>query len=80
MHGVGSPHDLKDKNESTEHSGFKEYDGQYLHIEMKYSAQTAIETLLGYLFVAIHMATRWIFISIYRNKTATNARRFFREL
>ena len=64
MHGVGSPRDPKAKDERTEHRGFKAYDSQYLHIEVKYLAKTAIETLLGYLFVAIHTSTRWIFISI----------------
>ena len=79
MHGVGSPRDPKAKDERTEHRGFKAYDNQYLHIDVKYLAKTAIETLLGYLFVAIHTSTRWIFISISGNKTATNAPRFFRE-
>ncbi len=34
----------------------------------------------GYLFVAIDRATRWVFIRIYRSKTAANARRFLRDL
>jgi transposase InsO family protein len=32
------------------------------------------------LFVAIDRATRWVFIGIYSNKTAANARRFLRDL
>jgi hypothetical protein len=64
MHCVGSPRDPKAKDERTEHRGFKAYDSQYLHIDVKYLAKTAIDTLLGYLFVAIHTSTRWIFISI----------------
>ena len=40
----------------------------------------ANETLRGYLFVAIDRATRQVFIAIYRNKTAANARRFLRDL
>ena len=40
----------------------------------------ANETSRGYLFVAIDRATRWVFIAIYRNKTAANARRFLRDL
>ena len=36
--------------------------------------------LRGYLFVAIDRATRWVFIAIYPNKTAANARRFLRDL
>ena len=80
MHGLGSPHDLKAKDERTEHSGFKAFDRQYLHIDVKYLAQTANETLRGYFFVAFHRVIGWIFIAIYRNKTATDARYFFREL
>jgi transposase InsO family protein len=33
-----------------------------------------------YLFVAIDRATRWVFIRVYNNKTAANARRFLRDL
>ena len=40
----------------------------------------ANETSRGYLFVAIDRATRQVFIAIYRNKTAANARRFLRDL
>ena len=80
MHGLGSPRDLKAKDERTEHSGFKAFDHQYLHIDVKYLAQTAHETLRGYLFVAFHSVIRWNFIAIYRKKTATDARCFFSGL
>jgi len=40
----------------------------------------ADETSRRYLFVAIDRATRWVFIGIYGNKTAANARRFLRDL
>jgi hypothetical protein len=52
----------------------------------------ANETSRRYLFVAIRCpaghwkcprrdrATRWVFIGIYNNKTAANARRFLRDL
>ena len=80
MHGVGSPLNLKAKDERTEQSGFEAYDSQYLHIDVKYLVQTANETLRGYLFVAFHRVTRWNFIAIYRNKTATHVMCFFREL
>ena len=38
------------------------------------------QTSRRYLFVAIDRATRWVFIRIYNNKTAANARRFLRDL
>jgi transposase-like protein len=33
-----------------------------------------------YLFVAIDRATRWVFIRVFKAKTAANARRFLRDL
>jgi hypothetical protein len=80
MHGLGSLRDIKAKDERTEHSGFKAFDHQYLHINVKYLAQKANETLRGYRFVAFQRVIRWNFVSIYRNKTATDARCFFRKL
>ena len=40
----------------------------------------ADETSRRYLFVAIDRATRWVFISVFKAKTAANARRFLRDL
>jgi transposase InsO family protein len=40
----------------------------------------ANETSRRYLFLAIDRATRWVFIRIYKSKTAANARRFLRDL
>jgi len=40
----------------------------------------ADETARRYLFVAIDRATRWVFVRVYRAKTAANARRFLRDL
>ena len=47
---------------------------------MKYLPQMEDQTSRRYLFVAIDRATRWVFIRIYDNKTAANARRFLRDL
>ena len=79
-HGVGSLRDLKVKDETPKHSGFKAYEPGYIHIDVKYLPQMANETSRGYLFVAIDRATRWVFIAIYPNKTAANARRFLRDM
>ena len=79
-YGVGSLRDLKAKDERPKHSGFKAYEPGYIHIDVKYLPQMANETSRGYLFVAIDRATRRVFIAIYRNKTAANARRFLRDL
>ena len=79
-HGVGNLRDLKVKEAKPKHSAFKAYEPGYLHIDVKYLPQMANETSCRYLFVAIDRATRWVFISIYNNKTAANARRFLRDL
>ena len=79
-HGVGNLRDLKVKTARPKHSGFKAYEPGYIHIDLKYLPQMANETSRRYLFVAIDRATRWVFIRIYNNKTAANARRFLRDL
>ena len=71
--------DLKTKDKKPEHSGFKAYEPGYIHIDMKYLPRMANETSREYLFVAVERATRQVFIAIYRNKTAANARRFLRD-
>ena len=40
----------------------------------------ADESSRCYLFLAIDRSTRWVFIRIYKSKTAANARRFLRDL
>jgi transposase InsO family protein len=79
-HGVGNLRDLKVKEARPKHSAFKAYAPGYLHIDVKYLPQMADQTSRRYLFVAIDRATRWVFIGIYSNKTAANARRFLRDL
>ena len=49
-------------------------------MDVKCLPQMANETSRRYLFVAIDRATRWVFIRIYKSKTAANARRFLRDL
>lgn len=79
-HGVGNLHDLKAREAKPKHKAFKAYEPGYLHIDVKYLPQMADETSRRYLFVAIDRASRWVFIAIYRNKSAANARRFLRDL
>jgi transposase InsO family protein len=49
-------------------------------VDVKYLPQMADATSRRYLFVAIDRATRWVFIRVYKSKTAANARRFLRDL
>ena len=62
------------------HSAFRAYEPGYFHIDAKYLPQMADESLRRYLFVAIDRATRWVFVRVFKAKTAANARRFLRDL
>lgn len=79
-HGVGNLRDLKARAARPKHGAFKAYEPGYIHIDVKYLPQMADETSRRYLFVAIDRATRWVFIRIFKAKTAVNARRFLRDL
>jgi transposase InsO family protein len=79
-HGVGNLRDLQAKDPRPKHKAFKAYEPGYLHVDVKYLPQMADETSRRYRFVAIDRATRWVFIRIYKSKTAANARRFLRDL
>ena len=72
--------ELQFRSENVSDIGFKAYDPGYIHIDVKYLPQMANETSRGYLFVAIDRASRWLFIAVYRHKTAANARRFLGDL
>jgi hypothetical protein len=79
-HGVGNLRDLQAREARPKHSGFKAYEPGYIHIDVKYLPQMADESSRRYLFVAIDRATRWVFIRVFKAKTAANARRFLRDL
>ena len=79
-HGVGNLRDLQAQSPRPAHKAFKAYEPGYLHVDVKYLPQMADETSRRYLFVAIDRATRWVFIRVYKSKTAANARRFLRDL
>jgi len=79
-HGVGNLRDLQAKDPRPQHKAFKAYEPGYLHVDVKYLPQMADETSRRYLFVAIDRATRWVFIRVFKSKTAANARRFLRDL
>ncbi len=79
-HGVGNLRDLKAKAPKPKHSTFKAYEPGYIHIDVKYLPQMDDETSRRYVLVAIDRATRWVFIRVFKAKTAANARRFLRDL
>ncbi len=79
-HGVGNLRDLQAKDFRPKHKAFKAFESGYLHVNVKYLPQMADETPRRYLFVAIDRATRWVFVRVFKSKTAANARRFLRDL
>jgi len=79
-HGVASLRDLKAKMPKPKHKALKAYEPGYIHIDVKYLPQMADENRRRYLFVAIDRATRWVFVRVFKAKTAANARRFLRDL
>jgi hypothetical protein len=79
-HGVGNLRALTAREPRKKHAAFKAYEPGYLHVDVKSLPRMADETSRRYLFVAIDRATRWVFIRIYKSKTAANARRFLRDL
>lgn len=79
-HGVGNLRNLTVRAAKPRHSAFRTYEPGYIHIDVKYLPQMADETRRRYLFVAIDRATRWVFIRVFKAKTAANARRFLGDL
>jgi len=77
---VGNLRDLKPWVPKPKHKFFKAFEPGYLHVDVKYPPQMTDELSRQYLIVAIDRATRWTFVHIYNSKTATNARRFLRNL
>ena len=79
-HGAGRLRDRKATDGTPEHSGLKAYKPRYIHIDVKYPPHMANETSRGYFFVTINWASRWVFIAMYRHKTAATAQRFLGDL
>jgi len=55
---------------------FKDYEPGFIHIDIKYLPKMPDETGRNYLFVAIDRATRWVYLEIFPDKTASSAQRF----
>ena len=79
-HEVGHLYHRKAEDNTPKHSESKAYKPGYTHIDVKYLPHMANKTSQGYFFVTINWASRWVFIGIYRNKTAATARRFLGDL
>ena len=75
-HGVVNLNALKAAKPKEPHKSFKAYEPGYLHIDIKYLPQMADEAKKRYLFVAIDRATRWVYVAVKKDKTATSAKAF----
>ena len=72
-HDLEHLRDRKAKDDTLKHSGLKAPEPGYVHIDVKYPPHMANKTSRGYLLVAINRASRWVFIAMYRHKTAETA-------
>lgn len=80
-YGVGRLKDLIPQTEpAPSPKSFKAYELGYVHIDVKYLLQMPDETQCRYLFVGINRATRWVYMEVLSDKTATSARLFLKRL
>jgi transposase InsO family protein len=66
----------KDGDGKPEKKTFKDYLPGYVHIDIKYLPQMADQDSRSYLLVAIDRATRWVYMEIHPDKTASSASSF----
>ncbi len=59
---------------------FKNYEPGFVHVDVKYLPQMPDETHRRYLFVAIDRASRWVYLELLDDKTATSASGFLNRL
>ena len=59
---------------------FKDYAPGFVHVDVKYLPQMPDEDQRTYLFAAIDRATRWVYVEILQDKSATSAAGFLRRL
>ena len=81
-HGVSNLKNLVPKDEKGEpkKKNFKDYEPGYVHVDVKYLPKMPDETSRKYLFVGIDRATRWVYLEILPEKTASNASDFLKRL
>jgi len=81
-HGVSRLRDLMPLEDGTKpaYKPFKDYQPGFVHVDIKYLPKMADETHHGYLLVGIDRATRWVYVEVAKNKSATAARGFLDRL
>ncbi len=82
-HGVSNLTALLPQEEGAQkppHKRFKDYAPGFVHVDVKYLPQMPDEDQRTYLFAAIDRATRWVYVEILKDKSATAASGFFKRL
>ena len=81
-HGASRLRDLIPQEEGAKpaYKPFKEYQPGFLHVDIKYLPRMPDEAQRSYLLVGIDRATRWVYVEVIKNKTATAAKAFFNRL
>jgi len=59
---------------------FKEYAPGFVHVDVKCLPQRPDEDQRSYLFAAIDRATRWVYVEVLKDKSATASGGFFKRL
>ena len=59
---------------------FREYTPGFVHVDVKYLPQMPDQDQRTYLFAAIDRATRWVYVEILKDKSATAASGFLKRL
>ena len=79
---VSNLRDLYPKEEGVEQpkKTFKDYAPGFLHIDLKYLPKMPDQKKRSYLYVAIDRATRWVYMEIMDDKTASSAESFLRSV
>ena len=81
-HGVANLKALYpvEKEEVKPKKSYKDYEPGFVHIDIKYLPKMPGELSRRYLFVAIDRASRWVYLEIMPNKSASSAARFLNKL
>jgi len=81
-HGVSRLQDLIPQEEGSKKpvKTFKDYAPGFVHVDVKYLPRMPDQKHRSYLFAAIDRATRWVYLEILPNKSATQAQRFLERL
>jgi len=81
-HGVANLKALLPKEDGTQTpvKTFKVYEPGFVHVDVKYLPQMPDEDQRTYLFAAIDRATRWVYVEIRKDKSATSAGGFLKRL